>query len=72
MPLGDKFPILVGKMVRRVYKAAKIQSYTSLQTPKSATPRVQMAKAKRVLQSLLKAGKGFSLLLMYIALTMSK
>ena len=35
-------------------------------------PRVQMAKATRVLLSLLKAGSGFSLLLIYIALTMSK
>ena len=54
------------------YAAANIHSYTQLHTPNSNTPAVQMARAKRVLQSLLNVGNGCSAPLMYMALTINK
>lgn len=51
------------------YIRSKIVLKMALQIPKSTTPTVQMAKANFVLPSLWKAGSGWSLLRMYIALT---
>ena len=51
------------------YIKSKIVLKMALQIPKSTTPTVQMAKANFVLPSLWKVGSGWSLLRMYIALT---
>ena len=51
------------------YIRSKIVLKMALQIPKSTTPTVQMAKANFVLPSLWKVGSGWSLLRMYIALT---
>ena len=43
-----------------------------LHTPKRTMPTVQRARANLVLKSLLNVGRGYSVGMMYIALTMSR
>ena len=54
------------------YTEALIQSNMQLHTPNRSTPTVHRRRANFVEQSLLNAGKGLSVLLIYIAFTISR